>query len=85
MEWWNDMHCLDISAMVGPAYVLKDLYPRKGPVTGGTPLDLIGEKIEGATTRTAPRCCERLRTQGGTRDEPKGAIKMGVYIWRESA
>ena len=41
-EWWDDMHLLDVSSMVGPPYLLKDVFPRKGPVTGGTPIDLIG-------------------------------------------
>jgi hypothetical protein len=28
--------------MVGPSYLVKDVYPRMGPVTGGTELEIVG-------------------------------------------
>lgn len=37
-----DTYTLDISALVGPSYTLNDLFPRMGPVTGGTELELTG-------------------------------------------
>jgi dynein heavy chain, axonemal len=42
VEWMNDIYFLDISSMVGPSYSLKDIFPRVGPVTGGTEIDILG-------------------------------------------
>ena len=41
-SWAPDTYTLDISALVGPSYTLNDLFPRMGPVTGGTDLELTG-------------------------------------------
>ncbi|CAE7455231.1 ODA11, partial [Symbiodinium sp. KB8] len=37
-DWFNDVYTLD----VGPPYAIMDMEPRMGPITGGTPVTLIG-------------------------------------------
>jgi len=41
-EWLEDIFTLDVAHVVGPPYAIMDLRPRTGPVTGATPIQLVG-------------------------------------------
>ena len=41
-EWFNDIYLLDVGSVVGPPYAIMDLYPKLGPITGSTPIEITG-------------------------------------------
>uniref|UniRef100_A0A7S2QUS9 Uncharacterized protein n=1 Tax=Triparma pacifica TaxID=91992 RepID=A0A7S2QUS9_9STRA len=41
-EWYNDVYMLDVGSVVGPPYAIMDIYPKLGPITGNTPIEITG-------------------------------------------
>ncbi|GMH98843.1 hypothetical protein TrLO_g14194 [Triparma laevis f. longispina] len=41
-EWFNDIYLLDVGSVVGPPYAIMDIYPKLGPITGDTPIEITG-------------------------------------------
>lgn len=41
-HWHDDMYTLDVGNIVGPPYAITDMVPKLGPVTGGTPITIMG-------------------------------------------
>jgi len=41
-EWFNDVYMLDVGSVVGPPYAIMDMYPKLGPITGQTPIEITG-------------------------------------------
>jgi len=40
--WFNDVYMLDVGSVVGPPYAIMDIYPKLGPITGNTPIEITG-------------------------------------------
>eukprot|EP01038_Epipyxis_sp_PR26KG_P005447 gene5447-7540_t len=41
-EWLADLYTLDVGNIVGPPYAITDMFPKMGPVTGGTEIIIHG-------------------------------------------
>jgi dynein heavy chain len=41
-EWYNDCYMLDVGSVVGPPYAIMDIYPKLGPITGSTAVEITG-------------------------------------------
>eukprot|EP00961_Rhodomonas_salina_P015466 207669-Rhodomonas_salina.5 len=42
-KFLNELYSLDVSAIVGPPYAVYSLHPSEGPLTGSTPVRIVGE------------------------------------------
>ena len=49
-KWFSELYYLDVSSIVGPPYACYSLIPCEGPMTGQTPIKLIGEDFSPAAS-----------------------------------
>ena len=49
-KWFRELYYLDVSSIVGPPYACYSLVPSEGPMTGQTPMTLIGQDFSNASS-----------------------------------
>jgi len=48
-RWWRDVLVLNVAGVVGPPYAVSSSTPDTGPMTGGTPVLLTGQRFKQST------------------------------------